>query len=84
MDDDRGAGWLTFASIILIFAGLMRILDALWAFSVGNKGDGQLSDALLGSDISTYGWWFLLVGVVLIGKRHLPEPWLDPVRASWL
>src|SRR5262245_5758931 len=62
--DDRGAGWLTFASIILIFAGLMRILDAIWAFSYG--GATPLHDALLGDTLDNYGWWWLLVGVLLI------------------
>ena len=28
----RRSGWLTFSAVVLIIAGIMRVLDAVWAF----------------------------------------------------
>ena len=28
----RRSGWLTFSAVVLIIAGIMRIIDAIWAF----------------------------------------------------
>ena len=63
--NEKGDGWLMFASAALIFAGAMRIIDGIWAFGVDANTAG-LPDALLGTDVSNYGWWWLIVGVVLI------------------
>ena len=30
--EDRGSGWLVLAGTVLGLAGLMRIIDAIWAF----------------------------------------------------
>ena len=27
------SGWLTFSAVVLIIAGIMRVIDAIWAFS---------------------------------------------------
>ena len=67
MDDDQGSGWLTFSAVILVFAGLMKVFDSIWAF----RTKGQLDNlpnthATLGSTISNYGWYWLFLGVVLI------------------
>jgi hypothetical protein len=62
MDDDRGSGWLTFAAVILVFAGIMKIFDSIWAF----RTDGTLKDATLGSNVHSYGVWWLLIGILLI------------------
>jgi hypothetical protein len=63
--NERGDGWLVFASAALIFAGAMRIIDAIWAF--GTSSDNRLPDALLGDKLDNYGWWWLIVGIILIG-----------------
>jgi hypothetical protein len=26
------SGWLTFSAVVLIIAGIMRVIDAIWAF----------------------------------------------------
>jgi len=64
---ERGDGWIVFASAALIFAGAMRIIDAIWAFTYKGALPERLQDALLGSDLKNYGWWWLIVGIVLIG-----------------
>lgn len=66
LDEDIPDGWLFFAGTILGLAGAMRILDAIWAFGYnGNLPDG-LQDGILGSNLTTYAWTWLVVGVILI------------------
>jgi len=65
-DDGPGWGWLFFAGTILGLAGVMRIIDSIWAFSYkGSLPDG-LKDGVLGSDLKHYAWAWLIVGVVLV------------------
>jgi hypothetical protein len=64
---ERGDGWIVFASAALIFAGAMRIIDAIWAFTYKGALPERLQDALLGSNLKNYGWWWLIVGIILIG-----------------
>ena len=61
----RGQGWLFFAGTILGLAGIMRILDGIWALRYDGLPDG-LQDAVLGKDLDTYGWLWIAVGVLLI------------------
>ena len=37
MDDDQGSGWVTFSAVILVFAGLMKLFDSIWAFRTKGK-----------------------------------------------
>ena len=67
MDDDRGSGWLVFASIVLIVAGVMRIFDAIWAWRYEGALPDEIQEAVLGNDLDSYGWLWLIVGIVLIG-----------------
>jgi hypothetical protein len=63
---ERGVGWLLFAGVTLAVAGLMRVLDAIWAFSYKGALPDNLKDGLLGSNLKHYGWVWLGVGAVLI------------------
>jgi hypothetical protein len=58
--------WLYFAGFALMIAGVMRIFDAVWAFTYKGPIPSNLQHALLGSTLSTYGWLWLIVGIVLI------------------
>lgn len=71
MDDERGTGWLVFASIVLIVAGVMRIFDAIWAWRYEGNLPGEFQEAILGNDLDSYGWLWLIVGIVLIGAGFL-------------
>jgi hypothetical protein len=62
-----GYGWLFFAGTILGLAGIMRIIDAIWAFIYKGSLPENLKDGVLGSNLKTYAWVWLLVGVILIG-----------------
>ena len=64
--DKRGAGWVLFAAIVLGMAGVMRIFDAIWAFSYHGVLPENLEGAVFGHSLKTYGWVYLIVAVVLI------------------
>jgi hypothetical protein len=65
--DDYGSGWLFFAGTILGVAGIMRLFDALWAFRYDGVIPDELEGAILGDSLTSYGWLWLVVGLILIG-----------------
>ena len=65
-DEQQGMGWLFFAGTVLGLAGLMRIVDALWAFGYKGSLPDNLKDGVLGDNLKTYGWVWLGVGLLLI------------------
>ena len=64
--DRRGQGWIVFAAVVLGTAGIMRIFDAIWAFSYHGAIPANLQGALFGHSLKTYGWIYLVVAAVLI------------------
>jgi hypothetical protein len=62
----RRSGWLTFSAVVLIIAGIMRVIDAIWALGYRGAVPDNLQGALLGHDLKTYGWVWLVTGVILI------------------
>ena len=60
------SGWVRFASIVLIFAGIMRVLDSIWAFRYNGPLPDNLNGGTLGSNLTTYAVVFLVVGALLI------------------
>ena len=64
--EQPGYGWLFFAGTVLGLAGVMRILDAIWAFGYGGSLPENLKDGVLGSNLKTYAWTWLVVGVLLV------------------
>ena len=64
--DSKGEGWLFFAAIVLGIAGIMRIFDAIWAFSYHGVLPENLENAIFGHSLKTYGWVYLIVAIVLI------------------
>ena len=64
--DRKGVGWLVFAGTVLGLAGFMRIIDAIWAFSYNGALPENLEDGILGSNLTTYGWTWLIVGIILV------------------
>jgi len=65
---DPGLGWLFFAGTILGIAGIMRIFDAIWAWRYDGEVPDRLEGAILGKSLNTYGWVWLVVGVILIAS----------------
>ena len=68
---ERGGGWLFFAGTILGLAGLMRILDSIWAFRYHGAVPDGLKDGVLGSNLKNYAWTWLIVGVILLASSFL-------------
>jgi hypothetical protein len=64
--DSRGHGWIVFSAVVLGVAGIMRILDSIWAFRYHGVLPQNLENAIYGSSLKTYGWIFLIVGIILI------------------
>ena len=65
------SGWLTFSAVVLIIAGVMRVIDAIWAFGYHGAIPDNLQGALLGHSLATYGWVWLITGVILIAAGIL-------------
>lgn len=63
---DRPQGWLVFASVVLITSGVMRILDAIWAFDKDDEVGEDLQVLLFEKDLAAYGWLWLVIGALLI------------------
>jgi hypothetical protein len=62
----EGEGWLYFAGTVLGIAGIMRIFDAIWAFRYHGAVPDDLQNAIFGHSLKTYGWVYLVVGIILI------------------
>ena len=65
-DDESGLGWMFFAGTVLGLAGLMRIVDSIWAFRYKGALPENLKDGVLGSNLKNYAWAWLIVGAILI------------------
>ena len=63
----EGAGWRFFAGTMLGIAGIMRVFDAIWAWSYNGAVPSNLQNALFGHSLNTYGWVYLIVGLILLG-----------------
>ena len=58
-----GHGWVVFAGTIILIAGVMNVLNALWAF---DHNDTRVDSLLYSSSLTRYGWLYLLLGIALI------------------
>lgn len=67
----RRSGWLTFSAVVLVLAGIMRVIDAIWAFGYHGAIPNGLQGALLGHSLTAYGWLWLVTGVILIAAGIL-------------
>ena len=74
-DESQGSGWLFFAGTILGLAGLMRVVDALWAFGYDGALPENLTDGVIGEDLNNYAWVWLGVGLVLIRRSNAISSW---------
>lgn len=56
----RGYGWVAFAGVMLMLVGGFNILNGIVAITK----DEYLVDDLLFGDVSAWGWFFLVWGVI--------------------
>jgi hypothetical protein len=84
--DDRGSGWLVFASMVLGIVGIFNVIDGIVALS---KSKFYVAGAVfVFSDLRTWGWIVLIVGIVeilaafaLLGRAQWAR-WFGIVMAS--
>ena len=67
----KRSGWLTFAGVLLIVTGVMRILDSIWAFSYNGTVVDNLHGAILGHSLTTYAVIWLIVGITSVVTGYL-------------
>ena len=70
-DNEPVSGWLFLAGTVMGLAGLMRLLDSIWAFRYKGALPDALKDGLLGDKLHTYAWVWLIVAVLLIVSSWL-------------
>jgi hypothetical protein len=62
-EERKADRWITFAGLIMILAGVLDVLDGIWAFSA----DDTTFDAIFyDNNIEAWGWFYLILGIVLI------------------
>jgi hypothetical protein len=67
--ESRGTGWIIFSAVLLILAGLLNLVDGLWALDVANTSAiSQESEDLLfyANSLETWGWIYTILGAVLV------------------
>ena len=64
--EQRGEGWVLFAGIMLGLGGIMKIFDAIWAFSYHGVLPSNLEAAIFGHSLVTYGWIDVIVAAILL------------------
>src|SRR5918994_4456058 len=62
----QGDGWLLFAAVVLVTGGIIRVIDALWAFDKDDEIGEGLQVLFWENDLTAYGWLGLIVGVLMI------------------
>ena len=88
--DERGAGWVLFAGIVLIWGGIMKIFDANWAFRYHGVLPSNLEAGIFGHSLKTYAWVDLGVAAILLicgdlvikGSALPPDGWASSLPSS--
>ena len=81
-------GWVTFAGIVALVAGGYNALGGLAALSDDDTLNAQATEVLFGIDLTGWGWFWLLVGIVqivagvLVLQRNELGRWLAMVIAA--
>jgi hypothetical protein len=78
----RRSGWVTFAGVAALVAGGYNALSGIAALADDDTLAAQASEVLYGIDLTAWGWFWLIVGVVqlitgvLILQRNAWGLWL--------
>jgi hypothetical protein len=67
----RRSGWLTFCAVMLVLTGILRVIDAIWAFQYSGSVPDGLHSALLGHSLTAYAWVWLITGIILVAAGIL-------------
>ena len=78
----RRSGWITFAGVAALLAGSYNALSGIAALSDDDTLTAQANEVLYGIDLTAWGWFWLIVGLVqlltgvLILQRNAWGLWL--------
>ena len=64
------SGWVTFAAIIAGIVAIYNILSGIAAIAQDDQTE-QIAKVLYGIDISAWGWFWLILGVVQLVTSYL-------------
>ena len=82
------SGWVTFAGVAALVAGGYNALSGIAALADDDTLTAQASEVLYGIDLTTWGWFWVIVGVLqlitglLILQRSIWGLWLGITFAS--
>ena len=65
LDGLRRPGWLTFAAVILVSVGIVRVISAIYYFADSSRV-ANLSAGALGDNLFIWGLWDLLIAVLAL------------------
>jgi hypothetical protein len=83
----RRSGWVTFAGVAARIAGGYNALSGIAALADDDTVAAQASEVLYGIDLTAWGWFWLIVGLlqlvtgVLILQRNAAGLWLGVLMA---
>jgi hypothetical protein len=84
----RRSGWVSFAGVAALIGGGYNALSGIAALSDDDTLTAQAQQVLYGIDLTAWGWFWLLVGIlqivtgVLILQRNAAGFWLGVSIAS--
>jgi hypothetical protein len=84
----RRSGWITFAGVMALLAGGYNALSGIAALADDDTLAAQAREVLYGIDLTAWGWFWLIVGVVqlitgvLILQRNTWGFWLGVTFAG--
>ena len=61
-DQPAGGGWITFAGVMIVISAILNVIDGIAAISKSSFFIGNAKYIV--SDLKTWGWIVLLIGVV--------------------
>ena len=67
----ESSGWIVFAGIVALVAGLYNFLSGLSTVTSNYGPIDQAREVLFGISVDAWGWWWLIVGVLQIGTGYL-------------
>ena len=59
----RHSGWVTFAAVMVLIAGLFNVMSGAGAIAESDSVTAQVQEVLYSIDIKTWGWFWLIVGI---------------------
>ena len=84
----KRSGWITFAGVMAVIAGGYNALSGIAALADDDTLAAQASEVLYGIDLTAWGWFWLIIGVVqiitgaLIFQRNVWGLWLGVIFAG--